>query len=98
MKFLFSTIFIALTASPTYALKFLILNDIHLDVNGTAYIPMPGSETTYGLLDEMIQDMKTEESNSGISIDAIFIPGDFCRHGLASKSQIAGSGDPNWPL
>ncbi len=46
---------------------------------------MPGQETTIGLLSVMLADMKAQESNSGVKIDAIIIPGDFCRHNMAAS-------------
>jgi hypothetical protein len=37
--------------SLTVAVKFLVINDIHLNIASTSYqIPMPGSETTVDLL------------------------------------------------
>ncbi len=48
----------SLLLNACLALKCLVMNDIHLNVNSTDYIPMPGSETTISLLDIMLQDIK----------------------------------------
>jgi hypothetical protein len=37
-------------------MKLLVLNDIHLNINTTTYtIPMPGSETTVALLEQVLK-------------------------------------------
>ena len=82
-----SVLLFALTWCASSALKFLVMNDIHLNVTSDVYIPMPGHETTIGLLGVMLADMKAQESNSGVKIDAILIPGDFCRHGMAAAAN-----------
>ncbi len=39
----------------------------------------------------MLDDMKAQESGSGIQIDAILIPGDFCAHGMAADTEQLGT-------
>ncbi len=55
-----SFLLFALTWCATSALKFLVMNDIHLNVTSDVFIPMPGypRETTIGLLGVMLADMK----------------------------------------
>ena len=77
----------ALTWCATSALKFLVLNDIHQNITSSVLIPMVANETSVGLLSVMLEDMKSQESNSGVLIDAILIPGDFCAHGMASNNE-----------
>jgi hypothetical protein len=40
----------SLLASLSLATEFLVINDIHLNVNATYNIPLPGEETSYELL------------------------------------------------
>ena len=35
--------------------------------------------------------MKAQESGSGIPINAILIPGDFCAHGMAANTEQLGT-------
>ena len=39
----------------------------------------------------MLDDMKAQESGSGIPINAILIPGDFCAHGMAANTEQLGT-------
>jgi hypothetical protein len=48
----------ALTWCASSALKFLVLNDIHLNITSNQYIPMVANETSIGLLGVMLEDMK----------------------------------------
>ena len=88
----------ALTWCATRALKFLVMNDIHLNVTSDVFIPLPGwpHETTIGLLNVMLDDMKAEVTKSGVPIDAIIIPGDFPRHNMNNDPEEAGT-PPTWP-
>lgn len=95
MKLKFFLLF-ALTWCTTSALKFLVMNDIHLNVTETAFIPLPDNETTIGLFGVMLDDMKEQETKSGVPIDAIIIPGDFPRHNMAAWNEEPGV-PPGWP-
>jgi len=66
------------------------MNDIHLNVSATAEIPLPGNETSIGLFQLMLDDMKAEETRSGIPYNAILIPGDFCAHGMSANGEQIG--------
>lgn len=62
------------------------MNDIHLNVTGEREVPLVGNETSPRLLQLMLDDMKNEESKSGVPIDAILIPGDFCAHDMSANT------------
>lgn len=77
----------ALTLCATHALKFLVLNDIHLNITSDVYIPMVNNETSIGLLTVMLEDIKDQSEKTGVDYDAILIPGDFCAHGMAANTE-----------
>jgi hypothetical protein len=79
------------------AQRFLVLNDIHLNINQTAYkIPPPGKETTLTLLEVMLQNAKDQVADEGIEITAILLPGDFNKHGLSAYDETIPN--PNWGI
>jgi hypothetical protein len=79
------------------AQRFLVLNDIHLNINQTAYkIPPPGEETTQTLLEVMLQQAKDQTTDEGIEITAILLPGDFNKHGLSARNESIPN--PNWGI
>ena len=58
------------------ASDFLVINDIHLNVNATYKIPMPGEETSYELLKIVLQNAQDKAKAKGITYTAILLPGD----------------------
>ena len=72
-----------------------MINDVHLDVNSTQLYSEPGTEASLTTLNKVLQEAASEEKQSGISIDAILLIGDLCKHGLAVN---AGSTTTNWEL
>jgi len=87
---------LATLTSFSLASEFLVINDIHLNVNATYNMPMPGEETSYELLKLVLQDAKDQEKAKGISYTAIILPGDQVRHNLAATDTSVPN--PNWPL
>ena len=75
---------LATLLTVSLAEKFLILNDIHLDVNATYTMPMPGDMCNTRLLEVVLNNAKEQETKSGETLTAIFMPGDFVRHHLAA--------------
>ena len=73
--------------------RLLLINDIHLDIDSTAKFSDPGDETSPNTLDRVVSEAARREEKSGEKIDAILIPGDFCRHGLAAP---VGADYNNW--
>jgi hypothetical protein len=77
--------------------RFLVINDIHLNIESTDYlIPPPGEECTIALLDQIVKQARDQVNKEGIELTAIFIPGDFNRHGLSAKDITIPN--PNWPI
>jgi hypothetical protein len=90
-------LFIAcLSAHLSIAAEFLVINDIHLNVNATYNMPMPGEETSYELLKIVLQNAQDQAKAKGIIYTAIILPGDQVRHGLAAYNTSVPN--PNWPL
>ena len=77
------------------AYKVLLINDIHLDVNSTQLYSEPGTEASITTLNKVLQEAAEEEKKSNEPIDAIFLIGDLCKHGLAVP---IGSETNNWEL
>lgn len=81
------------------AQRFLIINDIHLNLSATYYMPMPGMETNRLLLNTVLQNALDKSQKEGFSYNAIILPGDQVCHGLASNvDPNLGIPNPNWPL
>ncbi len=65
-----------------YCLNFLVINDVHLDIEANPDVmPIFGNETTQMLLITMLQKAK----DSGDVYDAVLLPGDFVKHGIDSS-------------
>lgn len=65
-----------------YCLNFLVINDVHLDIEANPDVmPIFGNETTQILLVTMLQQAK----DSGDLFDAVLLPGDFVKHGIDSS-------------
>ena len=54
MKLLMKLLVGAFIIIPTFALNILTLGEVHLAVNYTAFMPIPGNESSYGLLNTVI--------------------------------------------
>lgn len=78
------------------ASRFLVMNDIHLDINSTSYeIPMTGEKCNIPLFKEMVQKAHAKCQEDKVELTAILIPGDFIEHGLAAWNDTIPN--PNWP-
>ena len=68
-------------AQVAVAVKFLVVNDVHLDIDADpSSMPMIGQETTPLLFQVMMEKAASSEDKP----DAILLPGDLVRHGMAA--------------
>jgi len=64
-------------------MKFLLLNDIHLNLDDKN-MPEPGNETTMPLLEKVLEDAVQQADRFG-KFDAILLLGDLCKHDIAAE-------------
>jgi hypothetical protein len=83
-------------ATVCAATKYLVINDIHLNVNATYNMPNPGEETTLFLLEIVLKNAQQQAKDEGFTYTAVLMPGDMVRHGLASYNTSLPN--PNWNL
>ena len=80
--------------SAVTAQNFLLLADVHLNVNSTNQYVRPGDETSPAMLINVLDKAAKAVADSGTTLDAILLVGDLCRHGLSSSTDT----NPEWPL
>ena len=56
---------------------------------------MPGQETNILLLETVLSKAKIEVDKTGVKLNAILVPGDLVKHGLASMNTS--DTNINWP-
>lgn len=90
---------VALLQNVVSGYKFLLLNDMHLNISATEPYPKIGEALTPELMIDMILDAKAQVDSEGVELDAIILNGDTCRHGLASRVVPTNETGPapKWP-
>jgi len=89
---------LSLLVSTISASQILVMNDIHLDINATAYqIPLTGEVCNLALWDIMVQKAYDFVKETGEMPTAILIPGDFNEHDLPDDNLYSGEPNVHWP-
>jgi len=97
-KFLTTAVLLG-SLAYTQALKFALINDLHLNMTYDGQCNLMcydkgayGLDSPAKLIDTILEDIQ-RETNHGRDLDAIMIAGDFVVHGLSSAHH----GSNNWP-
>jgi hypothetical protein len=72
----------------------MLLNDIHLNIDSTAEVVLPGKETSPDMLNLVLGNAVKFEEKIGSQPEAILLIGDLVKHGLAA---YPGQEPVNWP-